>query len=199
MREICIILLVIFSFLCNLSFVSCTIECAPPVFKTRRLSSFNAFISNDMTKSLSQSISIQQTSDQSKSKSKSKSTSLTSSLTEMERDLSSSGDDVHESPDHDTEGPQILYFFSVGLCLGAVTSFLLTKFKSNVPYSVVMFAEGMIAAVIFMHLDKFVDDTYPPLENIFDSIEDWGQINPVFLLYMFIPVLTFSDALKLPW
>jgi hypothetical protein len=66
-----------------------------------------------------------------------------------------SGDDGgHESPDHDTEGPQILYFFCLALVLGVITTFLLQRWKSKVPYTVVMFAEGMIAAVIYMHFDR---------------------------------------------
>lgn len=75
------------------------------------------------------------------------------------RKLATSGDD-HNSQhdgDHDTEGPQVLYFFCVALVLGAVTSYLLQRWNSKVPYTVVMFAEGMIAAVIYMHFDKGPD------------------------------------------
>jgi hypothetical protein len=150
------------------NYCQATIECAPPIFRKRSLRR----------------------------------------LTETE--------DPHESPDHDTEGPQILYFFSLALVLGSVTSFLLQRWKSKVPYTVVMFAEGMIAAVLYMHFDQGLcreivsfdsstfspslslslslppsaaDDKYPPIEDLFDSVEDWGDINPIYLLYMFIPIL----------
>jgi hypothetical protein len=73
--------------------------------------------------------------------------------------LSAAGDDGDdhghdESHHHDTKGPQILFFFCIALVLGALTSYLLQRWNSKIPYTVVMFAEGMIAAVVYMHFDK---------------------------------------------
>jgi hypothetical protein len=63
------------------------------------------------------------------------------------------GDDGH-SEEHNSQGPQILFFFCIALVLGALTSYLLQRWNSKVPYTVVMFAEGMIAAVFSMHFDQ---------------------------------------------
>lgn len=130
------LIFLILLFILYFNLISSTIECAPPLFKTKR----NLNIKNKRIFSFS-SHSFSSSSHSSSSHSSSSSSS------------SSSGDD-HESPDHDTEGPQILYFFCFGLLLGCITSYLLPRLKSKIPYTVIMFVEGMISAVIYMHFDK---------------------------------------------
>ena len=108
--------------------ISSTIECAPSLFKAFKLRHLSLYLNKT---------NYQEYKDYSY----------------QNRRVSSSSTSTND-PDHDTEGPQVLYFFCIGLLLGSITSFILPRLKSKIPYTVVMFVEGMIAAVIYMHFDQ---------------------------------------------
>jgi hypothetical protein len=62
-------------------------------------------------------------------------------------------DDIHDDAAHDDGhhehhseefGQVLIFFFTVGLCLGAITDFTLSRFGIKVAYTVVMFFEGIL-------------------------------------------------------
>jgi hypothetical protein len=60
----------------------------------------------------------------------------------------STTDDAHHGDDHghhsDEFGQVLIFFLTVGLCIGAITDFTLSRFGIKVAYTVVMFFEGIL-------------------------------------------------------
>jgi NhaP-type Na+/H+ or K+/H+ antiporter len=57
--------------------------------------------------------------------------------------------DAHHGDDHhahhsDEFGQVLIFFLTVGLCIGAITDFTLSRFGIKVAYTVVMFFEGIL-------------------------------------------------------
>lgn len=112
-----------------------TIECASPLFQSRKVRHLSLF-------QLKEEKSLE---------------GMKRNRRREERRVSGHDDDHsddHGAHGHDTEGPKVLYFFCIGLLLGSVTSYLLPRLKSKIPYTVVMFVEGVIIAVIYMNFDN---------------------------------------------
>jgi lipoprotein signal peptidase len=87
--------------------------------------------------------------------------------------------------------PEILIiFFCSGLILGGLITFLLSRFAQNVPYTVVMFLMG---AGLSGLIDNF------NLGHFGDSISSWKKLDPEMMLFLFLPVLIFGEAMSLKW
>ena len=57
--------------------------------------------------------------------------------------------DDHAHHDHSDEyGQVLLYFFTLGLGLGAVTDFLLSRFGIKVAFTLIMYCEGILFAIL---------------------------------------------------
>lgn len=96
-----------------------------------------------------------------------------------------------EHGSHSDEFGQVLIFFlSIGLCLGAITDFMLSRFGIKVAYTVVMFFEGILFGFLLNNSS---------LDDFTQSMHNWANIQPYLLMYIFLPILTFSDALEMPW
>ena len=101
----------------------------------------------------------------------------------------SSSHSSHET--HSNEFGQVLiYFLTIGLCLGAITDFTLSRLGVKVAYTVIMFFEGILFGFL-------LNNSY--LEDFTESMNRWSNIPPYLLMYIFLPILTFSDALEMPW
>jgi NhaP-type Na+/H+ or K+/H+ antiporter len=87
----------------------------------------------------------------------------------------------------DNSSEVVLCLFVV-LIVGAAATYLISRFAPQLPYTVVIFAIGIIAAVI---IDKHSDDI---LEH---SILLWNSIDPELVLYLFLPALLFGEAMGL--
>lgn len=97
----------------------------------------------------------------------------------------------NEHQSHSDEFGQVLIFFlTIGLCLGAITDFILSRFGIKVAYTVVMFFEGILFGFLLNNSS---------LHDFTNSMSDWSNIPPYLLMYIFLPILTFSDALEMPW
>jgi hypothetical protein len=77
-------------------------------------------------------------------------------------------DDVNgDDNDHESEAPQVLYFLALGLILGVITSFSLSRLNSKLPYTVVMFCEGVLAAVLSLNLDEGESFEWTRTKNLY--------------------------------
>jgi hypothetical protein len=61
-------------------------------------------------------------------------------------------DDGHHEHHSDQFGQVLIFFFTVGLCLGAITDFTLSRFGIKVAYNVVMFFEGIFFGFLLNNL-----------------------------------------------
>lgn len=86
--------------------------------------------------------------------------------------------------------PEILFIFLfVGTLLGALTTHLLSRYAHGVPYTVVVFLEGVLLAGL---ADADVG-------NLKDSINAWADIDAELILFLFLPILIFGEAMSLKW
>lgn len=85
------------------------------------------------------------------------------------------------------ENTLVVLFFA--LAIGAVITFCLSRYLPDAPYTVVVFAAGIIFAAIFG------DGTSQGAIN--ESLVDWEYINPDLILYIFLPALLFGEAMNL--
>lgn len=90
---------------------------------------------------------------------------------------------------HDAE--VLLVFMFCGMFIGALVTLVLSRMKSSVPYTVVVFLVGVLLSCIL--------DTTLDFGRFEDSVESWRDIDPELLLYLFLPALLFGEAMNLSW
>ena len=106
----------------------------------------------------------------------------------------------HDGGTHDTahegsvpeNGYLVLVFLSVGLFLGLVSLFCINHFFPKTPYTLALFAWGMMLEAVHHHAAP----RPLPLGALSKSLRAWGRIDPHLLLYAFLPILLFGDAMS---
>lgn len=88
-------------------------------------------------------------------------------------------------------GYLVLVFLSVGLFLGLVSLFCINHFFPKTPYTLALFAWGMMLEAVHHHAAP----RPLPLGALSKSLRAWGKIDPHLLLYAFLPILLFGDAM----
>lgn len=78
------------------------------------------------------------------------------------------------------EEVKVILFLFLGLLIGALSNYILSRRNSKIPYSVIMFLEGLLYGYIMKHF--YMDD-------LSDSMKTWAKVESDILLYMFLPVL----------
>jgi NhaP-type Na+/H+ or K+/H+ antiporter len=76
----------------------------------------------------------------------------------------------------------------IGLIMGCVITFILSRHAPNIPYTVIVFILGIILGLFV----KFTDSNV-----LGDSINLWSNIQPELLLFVFLPPLLFGDAMNI--
>jgi F0F1-type ATP synthase assembly protein I len=80
------------------------------------------------------------------------------------------------------KSPQIfLLFMFVGLFVGSVITYILTRYAKGFPYTVIIFLVGILAAVI---------DNYSAVTVIGNSLDMWIEFPPDLIIFIFLPVLS---------
>lgn len=94
---------------------------------------------------------------------------------------------VHAEPQ--IESQDVLVFLFLSIIIGAVVTYLLSRFAPDLPYTVVLFIIGCIVGVSLGN------------ENDHFSISSrmWDSIDPKLLLFVFLPALLFGDAMSLSY
>ena len=88
-----------------------------------------------------------------------------------------------------TKSVAIVYFLFIGLTIGAAILYLLQRLVPTLPYTVAVFIAGLLISLFSDFRDP--DDTFQL------SISEWNNINPMLILYLFLPALIFGDAMAL--
>jgi Na+/glutamate symporter len=98
-----------------------------------------------------------------------------------------SNDDTHEY-----EGePQVLILFIIsGLALGGLVTHILSRLPVPLPYTVVVFLLGIIISLFAQNFEG---------QDMGHSTRKWIDLNPELMLYLFLPVLIFGEAMSLKW
>jgi hypothetical protein len=92
----------------------------------------------------------------------------------------------------DSEGDEVLLVFMFcGMMIGAVITYVLSRVKANVPYTVLVFLSGVLLFLLV--------DTDMGFGRLGDSVRRWKDIDPELLLYIFLPALLFGEAMNLSW
>jgi hypothetical protein len=82
---------------------------------------------------------------------------------------------------HKPSGEILIIFLFVGLVMGAISLFVLSRLKRHFPYAVLMFVEGILMGIIMHHSNT---------DNEFiSSLNKWANISPDLLKYLFLPAL----------
>lgn len=89
-----------------------------------------------------------------------------------------------------TDPELIIVFLFFGALLGATTTQILTRFAPGVPYTVVVFLEGIVIAAINDNSD---------LGDFGKSVDAWTRIDAELILFIFLPILIFGEAMSLKW
>ena len=78
----------------------------------------------------------------------------------------------------------------IGIVVGAFNTHVLSRVSVHVPYTVLLFIQGMVLALLMkrFHMGKFAM-----------AAELWGTVNPELLLFIFLPILLFGEAMTLNW
>lgn len=110
------------------------------------------------------------------------------------------GATTHGSASHHDDGGHhfhrhvaLLFFFGV-LAIGSCITMFLERHFPAVPYSVALFAVGMLAALIHACKSKDSSLTWP---SWYSSVDMWSHINPHLLFFSFLPALIFAKAMRL--
>jgi len=104
------------------------------------------------------------------------------------------GNAPHENHHEESDGGGTDYlsiaFIGVGLTLGVLTQLVLRRWAPSFPFALAVFLEGVILELMNRRLDGV-----RPLGALSRSINSWGGIDPHLLLFAFMPVLLFGDAM----
>ena len=76
----------------------------------------------------------------------------------------------------------------IGLFVGTVLTYLLSRFARGIPYTVVMLVVGMLCAVI---------DSISYVPTLGDSLDLWLNLPPDIIIFVFLPALLFGEAMTL--
>ena len=87
------------------------------------------------------------------------------------------------------ESQVMIVFLFFALVLGAIINLVLVRVAPRLPYTVVVFAVGAILSFIFSTITN--DNPLKQSENL------WNDFEPELLLYVFLPVLLFGEAMSL--
>lgn len=82
-----------------------------------------------------------------------------------------------------------LCFLFIALFCGAVITYTLSRLKSDLPYTVIVFLFGILVSFCI----QFVSDR----DTLKQSIHMWDNIDPHLILYLFLPALLFGEAMRL--
>lgn len=83
----------------------------------------------------------------------------------------------------------VIVFLFVSLFMGAVITFVLTRIFPVLPYTVVVFAMGILFA--FLLTGDHVNNA------LSQSLALWNLINPDLIFYLFLPPLLFGESMNL--
>jgi NhaP-type Na+/H+ or K+/H+ antiporter len=82
-----------------------------------------------------------------------------------------------------------LIFMFLSLFLGAVVTYLITRYLKELHYTVILFFLGVVIAVGFSYVDN---------EDLLKiSVLQWEAFSGELIIYIFLPALLFSDAMTL--
>lgn len=96
----------------------------------------------------------------------------------------------HDPDYEDHEREIIILFMFGGMAIGTFVTHFLSRFPIKLPYTVVMFAIGVLLASLY---------TNEYLGHLGQSLDDWSRLDPELMLYLFLPVLIFGEAMTLKW
>jgi len=96
-------------------------------------------------------------------------------------------DDPHYT---DYEREIILLFMFGGMAIGVFITHLLSRSPVKLPYTVVMFFVGVALASLYRN---------EYMGHLGQALDDWSKLDPELMLYLFLPVLIFGDAMTLKW
>jgi NhaP-type Na+/H+ or K+/H+ antiporter len=86
--------------------------------------------------------------------------------------------------------PLLSVFLFCGILLGAIISYILSRLKLQTPYTVVLFVVGALLSGLASHLS---------LGDLETSMGFWQSLDPEIILFLFLPVLVFGEAMTLKW
>lgn len=92
---------------------------------------------------------------------------------------------------HDYESQDLILFLVFGIVIGAILTYFLSRY-SILPYTVAMFFVGIAISVLVAHEDT-------GLGKFGYSARKWRDIEPHLMLYLFLPILIYGDAMSLNW
>ena len=112
----------------------------------------------------------------------------TNSTDDAHADDAHADDAAHDAghSEHGTHPQTVLCFMFVGCAIGGVSLWLINHLKINIPYTVLLFVEGIVLACVH-------EATGKSLGTLSDSIEMWLKIDPHLLLCVVVPA-----AVRLP-
>ena len=82
----------------------------------------------------------------------------------------------------------VLYFLFIGLFLGCIITYILSRFAPSLPYTTVVLLTGIALALGSEFTNSFV---------LHESLSLWTSMEPGLVLYVFLPPLLFGDAMKI--
>ncbi len=87
------------------------------------------------------------------------------------------------------ESEDSLIFLFFALLVGAIFTYLISRYFTELHYTVVIFFLGVIIAVVFQQISN---------SDLFKiSVADWEGFNGELILYIFLPALLFGDSMAL--
>lgn len=92
--------------------------------------------------------------------------------------------EVKAGPEHEVA----LCFMFVGLSVGSLITYLISRYAHSIPYTVVLFLIGIILIQCVLFFDFRV---------LGESVQQWSRIDPHLLLFSFLPALLFGEAMSL--
>jgi phosphate starvation-inducible membrane PsiE len=92
--------------------------------------------------------------------------------------------------ERESESELLILFLFFGAFLGAITTQFLTRHAPGLPYTVVVFIEGLVLAALCDNLD---------LGHLKESVDAWSKIDSELIFFIFLPVLVFGEAMSLKW
>lgn len=98
-------------------------------------------------------------------------------------------EDKPDLPDNSRPHEAIMYMI-VALATGVSLLWLISRFMVSVPYTMAVFVAGFVLAISHHGTNK-------GLGVVSRSLTLWEHISPELLLYTFLPILLFGDAMKL--
>ena len=90
---------------------------------------------------------------------------------------------------HEGEEEDAIVFLFFALLSGAIFTYLISRYLTEVPYTVAIFFAGVIIALAFSRSSN------PDAFNI--SLAEWEGVNGELILYIFLPALLFGECMTL--